>query len=343
MHRAPIRVALIGATGYTGAEALRLLIAHPGVELVALCGHSKAGLPLGEVLPPFIGVDAPPITRFDAKAIAAIAEFAILALPHGTAQEAAAQLLGLGVRVIDLSADHRFDDPAFYDQIYPTPHAHPETLEQTVYGLVELNRARIREARIVGCAGCYPTSVILAALPAFDAQLVEDNALIADCKSGVSGAGRKVSAGTHYAETADGMRAYKTLSHRHGPEIGRALGGAKVHFAPHLVPMIRGILSTVYIRLKAGVTAARVREIYTERYADEPFVTVLDEGGYPATSNVKGTNRVHLALFVDDGLLVVQVVIDNLTKGSSGQALQVLNLMAGLPETTGLMQTALFP
>lgn len=340
MERVP--VALVGATGYTGAEALRLLLQHPGVRIAALCAERNAGKPLAEVLPPFAGVALPPLEAFDAAAVARAASFVFLGLPHGAAQHAAADLLAAGARVIDLSADHRFDDPDAYAAVYGA-HQRPESLAHTVYGLPEHNRERIRGARLVGCPGCYPTSVILAATPARRAGLVADDEVLADSKSGVSGAGRSPGPGTHFPETAEGFRAYKTLQHRHAPEIARALGARRVRFVPHLVPMNRGILSTVYLRLRAGVTAAQVREAYEAAYTGEPFVHLLPAGEHPDTRHVRGTNRCHLGLFVDDDLLVVQSAIDNLGKGAAGQAVQCLNLMAGLPEDMGLGHTALFP
>lgn len=342
---ATVRVALVGTSGYTGAEALRLLRSHPSVQLTRLCAHSRAGEPLADILPPFAGVPGlPPVVPFDAAEIAAVADFALLAVPHGTAQEVTAALLDHDVRVVDFSADHRFDDPDFYAKIYGAPHARPESLARTVYGIPELNRDAIRHAAVVGAAGCYPTSVILASRPAVQAGLVADGAVpIADCKSGVSGAGRKAGAGTHFPETSEGLHAYKTLAHRHGPEIARALGLPKVRFVPHLVPMNRGILSTVYLPLAAGVDAAKVRATYEAAYADEAFVTVLPAGLHPDTRHVRGTNRCHLGLFVDDDLLCVQAAIDNLGKGAAGQAIQCLNVMAGLPESAGLEHTALFP
>lgn len=335
-------MALVGATGYTGAECLRLLGEHPGFELTALCADSKAGLPLAEVLPAFAGLPAPPLEPFDASAVAARAEFALLAVPHGAAQDAAAALLDAGVRVVDLSADHRFADPDAYARVYG-PHRHPEVLASTVYGLPELHRPAIREARLVGCPGCYPTAVVLAVAPARAKGLLGSDEVIADCKSGVSGAGRSPSAATHFPETSEGLRAYKALAHRHGPEMSMALGGARVRFVPHLVPMNRGILATVYLRLRPGVDARAVRAAYDAVYAEEPFVVVLPPGAHPDTRHVRGTNRCHLGLFVEDDLLVVQAAIDNLVKGAAGQAIQCLNLMAGRPETEGLTQTALFP
>lgn len=336
------RVALVGASGYTGVEALRLILQHPAMALTMLCAGRRAGEPMARVAPAFTGLDLPPLAPFDADAVAQAADFAFLALPHGTAQDAAAALLARGVRVIDLSADHRFDDAAFYGSIYGT-HAHPASLAQTVYGLPEHNRSRIRGARLVGCPGCYPTSVILAAAPAVRAGLLAGEQIIADCKSGVSGAGRTAKPGTHFPETADGLHAYKTLNHRHAPEMSRGLGGVRVRFVPHLVPLIRGILSTVYLPLPAGADPEKVRAVYAEAYGDEPFVHVLPADQHPDPRHVRGTNHCHIGLFVDDDLLVVQSAIDNLCKGSSGQAVQCFNLMAGRPETEGLTHTAVFP
>lgn len=335
------RVALVGASGYTGVEALRLLSQHPAAQLTALCAGRMAGRSMAEVAPAFTGIPTPPVESFDPRAVAEAADFAFLALPHGTAQDAAADLLALGVRVIDLSADHRFDDPAFYGAIYGE-HRRPKSLAETVYGLPEHNRDRIAASRLVGCPGCYPTSVILAASPAVRAGWTTGD-IIADCKSGVSGAGRNPGAGTHYPETADGLHAYKSLDHRHAPEMGRGLGGARVHFVPHLVPIVRGILSTVYLRLSEPRAIEHIRALYAEAYGDEPFVHVLPAGAHPDPRHVRGTNRCHIGLFADGDLLVVQSAIDNLGKGAAGQAVQCFNLMAGLPETTGLEHTAVFP
>lgn len=341
-----IRAAVVGVSGYTGAECLRLLRGHPNVELTALCAGRRAGDPLESILPPLAGLSNLPVGAFDPDAVAEAADFAFLCLPHRTAQEAAAALMARGVRVIDLSADHRFDDPVLYGRIYGE-HKHPESLAHTVYGLPERDRRGIREARLIGCPGCYPTSVWLAAGPAVAAGLVAADRIIADCKSGVSGAGRNPSAATHFGDTAEGLRSYKALNHRHAPEMATYLStpdhAITVHFVPHLVPMNRGILASTYIRLRADVSEADVRAAYAERYADEPFVTLLPAGHHPDTRNVRGTNRAHVSLFVDGDLLLAQSVIDNLTKGSSGQAIQCMNLMAGLPEETGLDLTALYP
>ncbi|MFN3197493.1 MAG: N-acetyl-gamma-glutamyl-phosphate reductase [Bradymonadia bacterium] len=337
-----VSVALVGASGYTGAEALRLIRQHPHVHLALLCAGRQAGKALSEVMPAFHGVQMPDLVPFDADQVASEADFAILAVPHGTAQEAARALLDRGVRVIDLSADHRFSDADLFAEVYG-PHAHPESLAQTVYGVPELNRDAIATAELVGCAGCYPTSVILGAMPAVRAGLLSAGAqIIADCKSGVTGAGRNPTANTHFPETSEGIKAYKTLSHRHAPEMGMILGHT-VRFVPHLVPMSRGILSTLYLPLQDGISEEQIRAIYDEAYGDEPFVTVLPEGHHPETRHVRGSNRCHIGLFPQGDLLVVQSVIDNLVKGAAGQGLQCLNLMAGRPETEGLEHTALFP
>ena len=253
-----------------------------------LCAGRQAGKPVSEITPSFVGIDLPEMVSFDAAAIAAVADYAILGLPHGTAQEATKLLLDQGVKVVDMSADHRFDDPSFYERVYAA-HAYPDSLRRTVYGLPELTREQIRNAELVGCAGCYPTSVILGAHPAVVDGLLTDDVVIADCKSGVSGAGRNASAGTHFPETADGLHAYKTLNHRHAPEMSRALRGLEVKFVPHLVPLIRGILSTIYLRLRRGVSEEDVRRAYRAAYGDESFVTVLSAGQHPDPRHVRGS------------------------------------------------------
>ena len=338
-----VSVAIVGASGYTGIELTRILMAHPAVSVEMLCASRNKDQPASIVNPSLMGLSVPDLVSFDAEAIAARCTYAFLGLPHKTAQTVTDELLARGVKVVDLSADHRFEDADFYGRVYET-HRHPENCAKTVYGCPELNRDRIRETDLVGAPGCYPTSVILGCTPAVQGAILSEPHAIADCKSGVTGAGRNPSAGTHYPETTDGMHAYKTLNHRHAPEMERILGhGMSVEFVPHLVPMNRGILSTIYLRLKSGVDAEQVHALYHTHYDREPFVTVLAEGQHPDPRHVRGTNRCHLGLFVKDERLVVQSAIDNLGKGAAGQAVQCFNLMAGLPETMGLEGTAVFP
>ncbi len=357
---ARLGVVVVGASGYTGAELLRYLTVHPLVEVRAVYGHSKAGLPLGEVFPS-LAHSALTLSAFDPDAAAEVASVAFLALPHGASQEAARALRERGVRVIDLSADHRFNDPAEYARVYGAPHAHPALLEEAVYGLPELFRDEIRGAGLVACPGCYPTSVALGAAPALRAGLTRDAEVIADCKSGVSGAGRTPKEASLLAERAESMQGYQTLAHRHAPEmeatLGRVLaaaageeargqrarGGARVHFAPHLAPMSRGILSTLYLRLKPGVTEQEARAAYEDAYSREPLVTLLPAGQHPTTLAVRGTSRCHIGLTARGDLLVVHSAIDNLGKGAAGQAVQCLNLMAGLDEPLGLTAAGLYP
>jgi len=356
-----VKVAVIGASGYTGAELLRVICDHPQMRLTAVFGYSSAGKSIGEVFASFAHLDLR-LLSFDPDLVAEVAEVAFLALPHGATQEAADQLLTRGVKVIDLSADHRFDEPEMYAQVYGTEHTHPTRLREAVYGLPELRRNELRGASFVACPGCYPTSVTLAVAPALNAGLLANYEVIADCKSGISGAGRSARVGSLFSERGESMQGYKTLDHRHAPEIemnlNRLLSGldgdsrdqnlsetsrSKVWFSPHLVPMSRGILSTVYLRLSSSLTEIEVRDVYQQFYKDEPFVTFLDQGQHPTTLAVRGTNRCHIGLTVRSNLLVVHSAIDNLGKGAAGQAVQCFNLMQGLEEKTGLRSTALYP
>jgi len=254
MSTEPVRVALVGATGYTGAELLRLASVHPRLRVTRLCARTRAGQPLAEALPWLTGAKLPPLRPFDAADVATASDFAVLALPHGAAQDAAAALLDAGVRVVDLSADHRFRDPARFAAVYG-PHRHPERLAVAVYGSPELNRAAIARARLVGCPGCYPTSAILGLAPLLRNRLIDPRTIVIDSKSGTSGAGRAAQVATLYCEVTDGFKAYKVGCHRHTPEIEQELSGlagepVTVSFTPHLVPMSRGILSTIYARLE---------------------------------------------------------------------------------------------
>jgi N-acetyl-gamma-glutamyl-phosphate reductase len=347
-----VSASVIGASGYVGAELLRLINEHPLIELRSVFAHSQAGLRLGEVFSSWAHSELI-LQRFDPDQVASESEVAFLGLPHGAAQEATFALRSRGVMVIDLSSDFRFSSPRDYQEIYGTIHEYPDLLEEAVYGLPELDRSHLKGAQLIACPGCYPTSVTLGALPAIRQNLLSSLEVIADCKSGISGAGRKTTQMSLFSERGECVQGYKTLSHRHGPEIELNLkslivdegarASLKVHFAPHLVPMARGILSTLFMGVKPGVTEERARSVYEEAYRDEPFVTILPPGEHPNTLSVRGTNRCHLGLTLQGGMLVVHSAIDNLCKGSAGQAIQCFNIALGFEESLGLKAVATYP
>lgn len=341
-----MKVGIIGASGYTGAELLRLLLRHPEVEVSVLVAERHAGRSLQEVFPSFRGLDLPRLEPFDPEVVASKAELFFSALPHGTSAQIVKALLERGKRVIDLSADFRFRDPGLYERWYSL-HPHPELLSEAVYGLPELYRSLIREAKLVANPGCYPTGALLALLPLAEEGLLAERVVV-DAKSGVSGAGRSPTQGTHFCEVSEATRAYNVLRHRHTPEMEQQLKGickreVEVIFTPHLVPMNRGILSTVYADLQQEVPVEELHDLYRQRYCKEPFVRVCPLGTYPSTSDVRGTNFCDIGIGVKGSLALVVSAIDNLTKGASGQALQSMNIMLGLPEISGLQGTALFP
>ncbi len=336
-------VAVVGASGYTGAELLRLLLEHPGVEIAGLYAKASAGQPLGRVFPQFAGRLDRTLEPLDVDA-AARAGFVFSALPHGESAPVVEALLERGATVLDLSADFRLRDPAAHAAWYR--HGASDAVRaRAVYGLPELRRAELAGARLVAVPGCYPTAAILAAAPLLRARLIEPT-LVVDAKSGVSGAGRGVSLATHFSEIGEGIRAYKVAGqHRHTPEMEQELG-ARVLFTPHLVPMSRGILASVYAApTDAERPPAAYREAMLAAYAGEPFVTVLPEGALPDTSHVRGSNRAHVTVVWDARTrhVLAMAAIDNLVKGASGQAVQCLNVLLGLPETTGLGGVGLFP
>jgi len=320
----------------------RLVLGHPSFKLTAVTSGQDSGKRVSDVYPGLSGCDlvyAEPDTDY----IAASADIAFLAVPHTAAMAMVPTLLAAGLTVIDASADFRLRDPEVYAAWYGVPHAAPELIQEAVYGLPELWRDRLPDARLVACPGCYPTATLLAAAPAVEAGIVSSDRVIVDAKSGVSGAGRSASASTHFVAVNESVAAYKVAAHRHTPEIAQGLGDLglshpRVTFAPHLVPMTRGLLSTVYLEVEPGTDTDEVLGIYRARYAGEPFVTVHDAGRMPATAEVRGSNRAHLGLTVDQaaGTLVVTCAIDNLVKGTSGQALQCANIALGLSETAGL-------
>jgi N-acetyl-gamma-glutamyl-phosphate reductase len=350
MTSKPIRVIVVGGTGYTGAELVRLVLGHPSLELVSIVGNTTAGQVVADVLPNLRGIVDGVVQPFEPDVIAAQADVAFCALPHAASAEAVSALRQCGQRVFDLSADFRFEDLSAYETWYGK-HPVPERLSEAVYGLVELHREELRTADLVAVPGCYPTASTLALAPLVKNGLIRPDGIVVDAKSGVSGAGRGVSSATHFAETAEGVRAYKAGAHRHGPEIEQELSrlaGAplKITFVPHLLPMTRGILATCYAQpVDSSVTAATCTEAARALYAGSPSVHVLDEGQHPDTLWVRGSNRVHVSYAQDrnSGMVIAMSVIDNLVKGAAGQAIQCLNVRFGFDEGAGLQAPAQWP
>ncbi len=342
-----IRVGIVGGTGYTGAELLRLLNGHPSVEVSVITSRADAGQRVADALPQLRG-QTELVFEDPAEASLTACDLVFFATPNGAAMEQAPALLSADVRVIDLAADFRIKDLTLWERWYGMRHASPALVEEAVYGLPELNRAAIRRARLVANPGCYPTAITLALLPLIERKLIDVTHVIADGKSGVSGAGRKANAGLLMAEVGESFKAYSVAGHRHEPEIEETLrlatGAAmKLTFVPHLVPMVRGIEATVYAPLER--TGVDLLACYTARYSQEPFVDVMPAELPLETRSVRGTNvcRVTAMEPQGKGMVVVQSVIDNLVKGAAGQAIQNMNLMFGFPETAGLEGVALAP
>ncbi len=343
---AAARIGVAGVSGYTGVELVRLISAHPHLELAWLGGGTSAGSRLTDVWPALRGLSQVPDLEIrpvdDVEGVAASCDAVFLALPHGHAGRLAPRLLDLGLRVVDLGADFRLRDPAVYERFYGGAHPCPELLPGAVYGLPEADRRDLVAARLVANPGCYPTAVTLAANPLVEAGLV-DGPLVASCLSGASGAGRTPGPRNLYCETTDAARPYGLGgSHRHTPEIEQVLGHATV-FSPHVVPMSRGMVATTHARLARPISHQQLSDLYVSRYGEEPFVSVVD--GPPTTAAVRGTNRalVHAVLDEERQTVVTVCVIDNLVKGAAGQAVQCLNLALGLPEVAGLPIHPLLP
>jgi N-acetyl-gamma-glutamyl-phosphate reductase len=342
-----LKTAIVGGTGYTGVELLRLLAGHPEVELSVITSRSEAGQEVADLFPNLRGVLDIGFTEPDIEALADC-DAVFFATPNGTAMTMAPQLIEAGVRVIDLAADFRLKRVAEWEDWYGIPHACPEYLEQAVYGLPEVNRDAIREARLVANPGCYPTAVQLGFLPLIEQGVVDVDHLIADAKSGVSGAGRKATTGTLLCEASENFKAYAVPGHRHLPEIRQGLELAAgqpvgLTFVPHLTPMIRGIHATLYAQLRDP--DRDLQALYEARYGDEPFVDVLPTGAHPETRSVRGANQCRIAVHQPQkaGVVVILSVIDNLVKGAAGQAVQNMNVMFGLDETAGLSGIAVLP
>ena len=343
-----IKVAVVGASGYSGRELLRLLLLHPHAEIVSVTSRQLAGKPLTNEFPRFRGLPAADALSFmhpDAAAIKATgASVAFLALPHGLAHEFALPLLELGLQVIDLSADFRLRDAAVYEEFYGHAHPAPALLQEAVYALPEIKGDAIKDARLIACPGCYPTSVLVPLVPLLRANLLADAPIAVSSMSGVSGAGRKESVPFLFCECNESVRSYSVPRHRHLSEIGQELDLAagrkvRVSFVPHLIPVNQGICTTVFASLRDGTTLAQVGDVFAASYAHRPFVRLLGRNQSPDTKNVTGTNFVDVGWALDEsaGLLILMSAEDNLVKGASGQAVQNFNIAHGFAETAGLM------
>jgi len=343
-----IRAGIVGGTGYTGIELLRILARHPAVELAVITSRSEEGQPVAAMFPNLRGVVDLAFTAGDVPTLGAC-DVVFFATPNGTAMTMTRELLAAGARVIDLAADFRLKSAAEWEKWYGMPHACPDLLPEAVYGLPEVHRARLSGARLVANPGCYPTAVQLGLLPLVEAGLADPARLIADCKSGVSGAGRKASVGMLLCEASESFKAYNVSAHRHLPEIVQGLtaaargGAVQLTFVPHLTPMIRGIHATLYATV--ADRSVDLQALYEQRYANEPFVDVMPAGSHPETRSVRGANTCRIAVHRPQGgdTVVILSVIDNLVKGAAGQAVQNMNILFGLPETEGLEQVALMP
>ena len=345
-----IDVGIVGGTGYTGVELLRILVNHPQVRVRVITSRAETGVRVDDLYPSLRGfIDLQFMSPdFDELKSCAVVFFAT---PHGVAQEMMPELMARGVRVIDLSADFRIRDAGLWQQWYGQPHGCPELISRAVYGLPEVNRSQIVDAQLVACPGCYPTAVQLGFIPLLERNLIDASDLVANAASGVSGAGRQGKIDNLLTEVSDSYKAYACGGHRHLPEIEQGLndvlpaeaGRAALTFVPHLVPMIRGIHATLYANLRGG--EHDLQALFEQRYANEPFVDVLPPGSHPQTRTVKSSNMCRIAVFrpQQKNKVVVLSVIDNLTKGASGQAVQVMNIMFGFEETAGLRLVAVMP
>ena len=344
-----IKVGIVGGTGYTGVELLRILAQHPHAELHLITSRKEAGMPVSEMFPSLRKrVDM--VFTDTATADLTSCDVVFYATPHGVAMADAPKLLAAGVKVIDLAADFRLQDVAQFEQWYKMPHTCPDVLKEAVYGLPELNRNAIRTARIVGNPGCYPTTMQLGYAPLLRAGLIDPTSLIADCKSGVSGAGRKAELGMLFTEAGDNFKAYGVAGHRHHPETVEQLqklspSPVSLLFTPHLTPMIRGMHSTLYAKLTPAGKAADLQAVFEAAYASEPFVDVMPAGSTPDTRSTRASNMLRIAVHrpMQGEYVTVLVVQDNLMKGAAGQAVQCMNLMFGLPEGAGLGGVAVLP
>ncbi len=344
-----LKVGIVGGTGYTGVELLRLLAAHPKVDIVTVTSRGEAGLSVAEMYTSLRGyIDV--AFSDPASADLTACDVVFFATPHGVAMSQAPALLAAKTKVIDLAADFRLQDAAVFEEWYNMPHTCPDILTTAVYGIPELNREQIKDANVIANPGCYPTTVLLGLLPLLESASIDYSApIIADAKSGVSGAGRKAAVSTLFSEASDNLKAYGVSGHRHHPEIDaqlKQLGNTDLQFifVPHLIPMIRGMLTTLYVKLTDTAKKVDLQALYEQRYAKEGFVDVLPQAMLPETRSVRGSNQLRIALQPQpNGYLTVVVVQDNLVKGAAGQAIQNMNIMAGFEETLGLDVVPLMP
>jgi N-acetyl-gamma-glutamyl-phosphate reductase len=345
-----LRLGIVGASGYTGSELVRLLVAYSGdIKLTCITSETYAGQLISSLHPNLRGLIDLEFENLDVDKVADKCDIVFLSLPHKTSMNFAVKFYELGVKIIDFSADYRLKDAKIYEKWYQE-HTSPHLLEQAVYGLPELHRDEIKTARLVANPGCYPTGAILAILPALKSGVASSEGIIIDSKSGISGAGKTPSEATHFPNRYDNFTPYNVGSHRHIPEIEQELGYAigkdlTVCFAPHLVPMTRGILTTAYMQMVKPISTKELMEIYSEFYKEEPFVRIMDKDEMPQTQSVRGSNFCDVAVKAVErnNLVIAMSAIDNLTKGASSQALQDMNIMAGFEETTGLLFAGLMP
>lgn len=350
MANQKLKIGIVGGTGYTGVELLRLLAIHPYAELTAITSRGEAGLPVADMFPSLRGFVN---VAFSDPATADLTscDVVFFATPHGVAMNQAQALLNANVKIIDLAADFRLQDTAVFEKWYKMPHSCPAVLQDAVYGLPELYRGKVKQANVIGNPGCYPTTVLLGLAPLLEQGLIDFSApIVADCKSGVSGAGRKAEVATLFAESSDNMKAYGLSGHRHHPEIHAQiteLAGKVVDFifVPHLIPMIRGMLSTIYVKLTDVGQQTDLQALFEQRYANEQFVDVMPAGSQPETRSVRGSNQLRIALHKQaaTGYLTIVAVQDNLVKGAAGQAVQNMNIMFDLDENCGLQVVPLLP
>ncbi len=342
-----VRVGILGVTGYAGEEVLRLLMAHDGVSIAFLGSSSSAGKPLSDFYPAYLGADIPLLSDPSVEQMKSLADVVFVSLPHGASKLMVPALYEAGLVVIDLSGDFRYDDAKVYEQWYNDAHNAPELLAESVYGLAELHREKIKETRLIANPGCYTTCSILGLAPAVKEKLIDTKSIVIDAKSGASGAGRKLSEQTHFCTLDESMKAYNVGKHRHTSEIEQELSklaGEEIllSFTPHLLPVKRGILATCYANLLPGVSEEQLRDAYADFFKDEKFVCVYDAGKLPELRDVVGSNRVAIGFVVDKRLnrLIVVSCLDNLIKGAAGQAVQNMNIKMGLSENAGLPRVA---